>query len=74
MKLSLLIAKINDAILLESGECGNLQFKNIVFEGMVTIASNDPGDPAVFTGLGLAYCEGLSFNNLGLDFTSPWIV
>ncbi len=67
-------AKSGDTILLESGSYSNVQLKGFVFDGAVTIASKDPADPAVFTGLGVANCQGLSFNNIELDFTSPWTV
>ncbi len=65
-------AKSGDTIFLESGNYSNVQLKGFSFEGMVTITSKDPANPAIFTGLSVNNSQGLSFNNLQMDFTSPW--
>ena len=67
-------AKAGDTILLEAGNYSNVQIKNLVFDGTVTIASKDPGNPATFTGLVVTGSENLSFQNLHMDFSSPWTV
>lgn len=53
-------AKAGDTILLEAGNYSNVQIKNFVFDGTVTIASKDPGNPATFTGLVVTGSENLS--------------
>ena len=67
-------AKAGDTILLEAGNYSNVQINNLVFDGAVTIASKDPGNPATFTGLVVTGSENLSFQNLHMDFSSPWTV
>ena len=67
-------AKSGDTILLEAGNYSNVQIKNLVFDGTVTIASKDPGNPATFTGLVVTGSENLTFQNLHMDFSSPWTV
>jgi Ca2+-binding RTX toxin-like protein len=67
-------AKAGDTILLDAGNYSNVQIKGLVFDGNVTIASKDPGNPATLTGLVVSGSEGLTFQNLHLDFSSPWTV
>lgn len=67
-------AKAGDRVLLEAGNYSNVQLKGLVFDGTVTIASRDAGNPATLTGLTVSNSQGLSFNNLHLDFSSPWTV
>ncbi len=67
-------AKAGDTILLEAGNYSNVQIKDLMFDGTVTIASKDPGNPATFTGLVVQGSENLTFQNLHMDFSSPWTV
>ena len=67
-------AKSGDTILLEAGNYSNVQIRGVAFNGGVTIASKDPGNPATLTGLVVNNSQGLSFQNLHLDFSSPWTV
>ena len=67
-------AKAGDTILLEAGNYSNVQIRDLVFDGTVTIASKDPVNPATFTGLVVTGSENLSFQNLHMDFSSPWTV
>ncbi|WP_312162787.1 right-handed parallel beta-helix repeat-containing protein [Phenylobacterium sp.] len=67
-------AKAGDRILLQAGNYGNVSLKGFVFDGAVTIASKDPGNPATLTGLTVQNSENLTFQNLHLDFSSPWTV
>ena len=68
------VAKAGDRILLAGGNYSNVQLKNFAFDGTVTIASRDPGNPATLTGLTVTNSQNLSFQNLHLDFSSPWTV
>jgi Ca2+-binding RTX toxin-like protein len=67
-------AKAGDTILLDAGDYSKVQIKGLVFDGTVTIASKDPSNPATLTGLTITNSEGLTFQNLHLDFSSPWTV
>ena len=67
-------AKAGDTILLDAGDYSKVQIKGIVFDGTVTIASKDPSNPATLTGLTITNSEGLKFQDLHLDFSSPWTV
>ena len=68
------LAKAGDRILLEAGNYSNVQLRNVVFDGEVTITSRDPGNPATLTGLTVSGSQGLTFTNLHMDFSSPWTV
>ena len=68
------VAKAGDRILLEAGNYSNVQLRNLAFDGEVTIASRDPGNPATLTGLTVTSSQGLNFSNLHMDFSSPWTV
>ena len=68
------VAKSGDTILLSAGNYGNVSLNGIVFSGEVTITSKDAGNPATLTGLTVANSQGLSFENLHMDYSNPWTV
>jgi Ca2+-binding RTX toxin-like protein len=67
-------AQSGDTILLEAGNYSGVNVKGLKFDGVVTIASKDPNDPAVLTGLSISGSEGLKFSNLEFDLSSPHTV
>jgi parallel beta-helix repeat protein len=67
-------AQSGDTILLEAGSYSGVNLKDLKFDGLVTIASKDPNDPAVLTGLSVSGSEGLKFSNLEFDLSSPYTV
>jgi parallel beta-helix repeat protein len=67
-------AQSGDTILLGAGSYSAVNLKDLKFDGLVTIASKDPNDPAVLTGLSISGSEGLKFSNLEFDLSSPHTV
>ena len=62
-----------DTILLEGGDYGELDLNtirqpNLRADKTITIASADPGDPAVFDGLGVRDASNLALEGLRFDF------
>ena len=63
-----------ETILLAGGDYGNMLLAaksgfNLAFPSNVTIASADPGNPAVFTGLDIRNTSNLTFDGLVFDYT-----
>jgi parallel beta-helix repeat protein len=71
LRAALTTAKSGDTILLSAGNYGNVSLKGVVFDGTVTITSKDVGNPATLTGLTVANSQGLSFENLHMDYSKP---
>ena len=71
LRAALTTAKSGDTILLSAGNYGNVSLNGIVFNGEVTITSKDAGNPATLTGLTVANSQGLSFENLHMDYSNP---
>ncbi|WP_374452609.1 right-handed parallel beta-helix repeat-containing protein [Phenylobacterium sp.] len=71
LRSALSTAKSGDTILLSAGNYGNVSLNGIVFSGEVTITSKDAGNPATLTGLTVANSQGLSFENLHMDYSNP---
>ena len=59
-------AKAGDTIYLDSGTYSGVSLKNLMVSGDVTIASKDPGNPAVITDLTITNSSGFNFSNLEL--------
>lgn len=69
LKSTLAAAKGGETILLESGNYDKLVLSSIDFPANVTIASADPGNPAVFSGLTLTKVGNLIFDGVVFDYT-----
>ncbi|MDB5423578.1 MAG: hypothetical protein JWQ29_994 [Phenylobacterium sp.] len=67
LKVALAAAHTGDTIQLASGTYGDFAIKNLSFAGAgVTITSQDPGAPAVLTGVSINGSSGLTFRSLEL--------
>ncbi|MGR3371545.1 MAG: LamG-like jellyroll fold domain-containing protein [Pseudooceanicola nanhaiensis] len=66
-----LAAKADGVILLEGGEYGDFVLEGqTLLAGGVIIASLDPSDPAIFSGLSLEDMEGLTFESVTFSTTA----
>jgi Ca2+-binding RTX toxin-like protein len=63
-------AQGGDTILLGAGTYANVAINNVKFAQDVTIASANPGAPAILTGLSIAYSSGLKVQGLELKSTA----
>ncbi len=60
-------AQSGDTILLAPGVYSGVTITNLKIAGGVTISSNDPGSPAVFTDLSIKNSSGLTFSSIEFD-------
>ena len=66
---ALAAAKGGETILLKGGDYDRLSLSLRDFPSNVTIASADPGDPAVFSGLMLSHMGNLTLDGVVFDYT-----
>ncbi len=57
-----------DSILLQGGNYGSFQLRNLSFDAPVTIASADPANPAVINGLGMNNVSNVTFDGITFDY------
>lgn len=69
LKSALSAAKGGETILLKGGNYDKLVLSSWDFPSSVTIASADPGDPAVFSGLTLTNMGNLTLDGVVFDYT-----
>jgi hypothetical protein len=69
LKSALSGATGGETILLQGGDYGKLALSSVDFPSTVTIASADPDNPAVFSGLSLKNVSDLTFDGVLFDYT-----